>query len=106
MLLKHNVGYHMQSCLALTPILGHINTDYEILISSIKINFNIITQSTQGLQSGHFLSDFLLKFCTLTHICPLHLHQTRPTCFHHVTIYLDSTKFLIREMAMHITKFL
>lgn len=106
MLLKHNVGYHIQSGLTMTPILSHINIDYELTISYIKINFNIITQSMQGLHTGHFLSDFLLKFCTPAHPCPLHLHQTRPTCFHHVKIYSDSTKFLIREMAMHITKFL
>jgi len=106
MLLKHNIGYHIQSGLKFTPILSHINKDYEIIISSIKTNFNIITQSMRSLHTGHFLSDFVLKFCTSTHPCPLHLHQTRPTCFHHVSICLDSAKFLIREMTMHITKFL
>ena len=50
MLLKPDVGYHIQSGLTLTPMLSHINLDYE-LISSIKINCNINSQSTQGLHS-------------------------------------------------------
>jgi hypothetical protein len=65
MLLKHDFGYHIQSGLTLTPLLSHINIDYELKISSININFNIITESLQGLHSGHFLWDFLLQFCAL-----------------------------------------